>query len=57
METRKFEQMKEKGRQCRRNGGKRSDNPYGRSPSLRAEATAWEAGFNEEDQRKAEVKR
>lgn len=57
MDRQAYERIKEQGRTCRRNGGKRESNPY-RGASVRDEATAWEAGFNEvESERKARAAR
>lgn len=49
MDKRQFQTAKEQGRACRRSGGKRSENPYNRSPSLKDQAEAWEIGFTEVD--------
>lgn len=47
MEQKKFEQVKEQGRQARRNGCKRDQNPY-KGASLTSERDSWWLGFDEE---------
>lgn len=42
----KHERAKEAGRSCRRNGGKREQNPY-RGASLTSERDSWYLGFDE----------
>jgi hypothetical protein len=42
----KHERAKEAGRKCRRNCGKRTDNPY-RGASLTSERDSWWLGFDE----------
>jgi hypothetical protein len=43
----KHERAKEQGRSCRRNGGKRDQNPY-KGASLTSERDSWWLGFDEE---------
>lgn len=47
MNQREFEIAKEQGRQCRRNGGKREQNPY-RAGTSTAQRDSWFLGFDEE---------
>lgn len=42
----KHERAKEQGRSCRRNGGKRENNPY-RGASLHSQRDSWFLGFDE----------
>lgn len=43
----RHERAKEQGRSCRRNGGKREQNPY-KGASLTSERDSWNLGFDEE---------
>lgn len=42
----KHERAKEQGRSCRRNGGKREQNPY-RGASVHSQRDSWFLGFDE----------
>lgn len=53
MNQREYEKAREQGRQKRRNGGKRKDNPF-RLGTFTREHDAWNAGFDEVDD---EIKR
>jgi membrane peptidoglycan carboxypeptidase len=48
MDSRRFEQIKDKGRQHRRAGGKTTGNPYKLGTSTK-EYDAWLLGFNAAD--------
>lgn len=46
-DRKRHERAKEAGRSCRRNGGKRDQNPY-KGASLTSERDSWNLGFDEE---------
>jgi ribosome modulation factor len=45
-DRKRHERAKEAGRSCRRNGGKREQNPY-KGASLTSERDSWFLGFDE----------